>query len=383
LKLPFKVDRSKIETKKTIDGKPEFLYRETQFNLSKNQVIDLLMGTKLYGDPEVALRELLQNSIDACLLRDALEASWGSLYKPEIHVKYSTDHDQDILEITDNGTGMDQYIIDSYYAKVGSSFYRSADFYDLKSQSKAKFVPTSRFGIGILSCFMVADTIVVDTRRVRGPHESSDPINLTIEGQESIFWIKQGERKTPGTTTKLYLRKRDNPWERMDDDQFIGSVDRVLPNPPFQITVESKSRKTSRDRDSFKEVKATTLKNYSWDEHENIRELEVELDNPEDGFVGSVVVAVLETHGNPTDNITVRTKSVIIDGESYDLEKDMRLNGDNISLSTTSITIDEDGKIEQSNSSRYLAKSQSRVSLHGIEFHPRFSLSHGRGKRVK
>ncbi len=153
----------------------------------------------------------------------------------------------------------------------------------------------------------------------------------------------------------------------MNDDQFIGSVDRVVPNPPFQITVESKSRKTSRDRDSFKEVKATSLKNYSWNEHENIRELEVELDNPEDGFVGSVVVAVLETHGDPTENITVSAKSVIIDGASYDLEKDMRLDGDHISLSTTSITIDEDGKIEQSNSSRHLAESQSRVSLHGIE----------------
>lgn len=61
LTLPLRVDRSKIETKKTIDGKPEYLYRETQFTLSKTHVIDLLMGTKLYGNPEVALRELLQN----------------------------------------------------------------------------------------------------------------------------------------------------------------------------------------------------------------------------------------------------------------------------------------------------------------------------------
>ncbi len=62
--IPFKVDRSKIETKKNISGEPLYRYQKAQFNLSKNQVIDLLMGTKLYGNPEVALRELLQNSID-------------------------------------------------------------------------------------------------------------------------------------------------------------------------------------------------------------------------------------------------------------------------------------------------------------------------------
>ena len=252
-------------------------------------------------------------------LREALETSWGNLYKPEIQIKYSRQNDEDILEVTDNGIGMDQYIIDSYYSKVGSSFYKSADFYDLKSLSKSQFTPTSRFGIGILSCFMVADTLVVDTRKVYGPHNSSDPINLTIEGQESIFWIKPGERKSPGTTTKLFLRKQNNPWDRMDEDQFIKSVETVVPNPPFQISIESKSHKKIRDQDSFKEVKAISLKNYSWDRHENIREFNVEFDDPENGFVGSAVAAVLERHGLPTDEIAVTTKSVVIDGKSYDL----------------------------------------------------------------
>ena len=137
IKIPFQVDRSKIETKKMIDGNPEFLYRETQFNLSKNQVIDLLMGTKLYNDPEVALRELLQNSIDACLLRKAMELSWGNAYCPEIHIRYYTIDNEDILEVKDNGIGMDQHVIDNYYSKVGSSFYNL-----LSAQTRSRF---SRF----------------------------------------------------------------------------------------------------------------------------------------------------------------------------------------------------------------------------------------------
>lgn len=367
IKIPFKVDRSKIETKKTIGGEPEFLYRETQFNLSKSQVIELLMGTKLYGDPEVALRELLQNSIDACLLRKAMETSWGNSYSPEIKVKYSIVDGEEILEIEDNGIGMDQHVIDNYYSKVGSSFYKSSDFYDLKSESNAKFTPTSRFGIGILSCFMVADTVDVDTRKVYEPHKSSEPLNLTIEGQESIFWIRPGQRKTPGTTTKLFLRTQKNPWEKMNEEQFIQSVENVVPNPPFKISIETKSHQKIRDENSFKKIDASLLKNYSWDEHENIREFSIELDSPETGIVGTAVVAVLESHKIPTDQISMTSKTVNIDGEDYNLENSISLSGKEISLDTTSITIDEDGGIDPSNSSTRLVHSKSQISLHGIE----------------
>ncbi|RLA49634.1 MAG: metal-dependent phosphohydrolase [Gammaproteobacteria bacterium] len=365
--IPFRVDRTKIETKKAISGKPLYLYQKAQFNLSKNQVIDLLMGTKLYGDPEVALRELLQNSIDACLLRSAMEKSWGNLYEPEIHIKYSAESDCDVLEIIDNGTGMDQYIIDTYYSKVGSSFYKSPDFFDLKSQSKANFTPTSRFGIGILSCFMVADTLVVDTRRVYGPHDSSEPINLTIEGQDSIFWIKPGQRKTPGTSTKLFLRKNVNPWDDLSEDDFIKSVENVIPNPPFKIRIETESHERIRDENSFEKIQVDSLKNYSWGEHDNIRQLKIELHDEKIGFKGSAVVAILESHDMPISSIEMTSKSIDIEGDSFPLEKSLRMSSNEICETTTSITIDENGKIEQSDSQSYLCKSKSRLSLHGIE----------------
>ncbi len=367
IKIPLKVDRSKIQTKKDIYGKPIYLYRETQFNLSKNQVIDLLMGTKLYGDPEVALRELLQNSIDACLLRSALEKSWGNSYEPKIHIKYYTENGEDILEITDNGTGMDQKIIDSYYSKVGSSFYKSSEFFDLKSQSKAQFTPTSRFGIGILSCFMVADTLVVDTRRVYGPHDSSEPINLSVEGQDSIFWITPGQREVPGTSTRLFLRKSENPWDKMTDDAFIKSVEDVIPNPPFELTIETKSQIKIRDKNSFKEISAIILKNQSWNDHENIKEFNMDFSDASQGFVGSAIVAILESHGLPTRITQMKPKSIEIEGDPYELEKSIETAGGEIHERATSISIDEDGEIDQSTSHHSLCKSISKLSLHGIE----------------
>jgi molecular chaperone HtpG len=223
-KLPLKINRDRIETKRDIEGKPIYHFTRTQFNLSKKQVIDLLMGTKLYGNPEIALRELIQNSIDACLLRRALEKKWGNPYDPRITVKYYSSSGEDFLEVNDNGTGMDQYIIDNYYSRVGSSFYTSSDYFDLRTEFKPDFIPTSRFGIGILSCFMVSDTIITDTRRVKGPNNSSEPLNITIEGQDSIFWVKEGKRENVGTDTCLVLRKKKHPWDKMSHQQFITSV---------------------------------------------------------------------------------------------------------------------------------------------------------------
>lgn len=366
IKFPFKVNREKIQTKRNIKNKPIYIYRNTQFNLSKKQVIDLLMGTKLYGNSEVALRELLQNSIDACLLRRAQEKKWGNSYSPEISVKYYKQDGDFVLEVDDNGTGMDQYIIDNYYSKVGSSFYKSKDFYNLKSESKADFSPTSRFGIGILSCFMVTDTLWVDTKRVYAPHKSSDPLNITVEGQDSIFLIKEGKRETPGTTTRLFLREK-NPWERLSEDEFLKSVETIIPNPPFKINIETSSHKKTRDENSFKDVVASSLKDFSWRKHDNIKMFDIELNSLEDGIIGSASVAILERHGIPVANIELNSRNVEIEGEIYTLERNIRIAQNSIQESSKSININDDGDINVNSSSSEFAKSQSRISLHGIE----------------
>lgn len=367
LPLPLKVDRSKIETKKDFSNKPLYIYRETKFDLSKSQVIDLLMGTKLYGDAAVALRELVQNSIDACLLRQAMEKEWGTDYTPEITVKLVTENGEDVLEVTDNGTGMDQSIIDSYYSKVGSSFYKSAEFYELRSQTGSTFNPTSRFGIGILSCFMVSDMLSVETRRVYGQHDSSAPLNITVEGQESLFVIKQGKRPTPGTTTRLVLRKENHPWKKMTSAKFIESVENVVRNPPFRIRVASGDQTVEINQHSFNSIKAETLKDGNWIGHENIREFHLDLQDSQAGIVGSVVAAIIEQQGKPVRLIDVTTKNVLVDGVNFSLNKEIFLSGTEIRLKSSTISINDNNGIHASSINTILARSTSRISLHGID----------------
>lgn len=365
--LPFKVDRTRIQTQRDIEGNPLYTYRETQFNLSKRQVIDLLMGTKLYGDPEVALRELLQNSIDACLLRQALEQSWNGSYKPEITVSFSSDDGEDYLVVDDNGTGMDQHIIDNYYSKVGSSFYKSSDFFAQRADANAKFEPTSRFGIGILSCFMVSDSISVQTRRITGHHDAGEPLHVLIEGQDSIFWIRPGARKKPGTTTKLLLRKDNHPWKDMDAREFLESVGNLIPNPPFKVTIRSDKEEVVADESTFQTIDASSLARGDWEKHENIKTVSLRFSEPAIGFSGSALVALLEKKRKPVQRLELKSNSVSIDGQSYDLERSMTLSGRSIDMSSTSITIDDDGDVTPDSSSSELVRSASRVSFHGIE----------------
>lgn len=365
-RLPMKVTRDGIVTKKDYDGKPLYHFTRTQFSLSKRQVIDLLMGTKLYGNPEVALRELIQNSNDACLLREALEKKWGNEYRAKIEVKYYHQDESDYLEVNDNGVGMDLEIIDKYYSKIGSSFYTSPDFYEIKAQYNPNFSPNARFGIGILSCFMVADTIITNTKRIKGPAESSESLNITIEGQESIFLIKKGEKQNIGTNTCLILREK-NPWKKMSDSEFVASVKKVIPNPPFSIEIiTNKSKEEINDR-TFYTYSLDDLKRPYWEENENLNQINININKEDKGFIGIARIGLLEKHKNPTKKINVKNIEVNINNQKYTLEKEIEMIESEIRLLSASITVDDDENIEKQNLTSTIADSKSRISLHGIE----------------
>lgn len=73
LDLPSKVDVSNIKAKNDYDGNPLYYYRDLNFSLDQTRIVNLLMGTSLYGNSAVTLRELLQNAIDACRVRVLFE----------------------------------------------------------------------------------------------------------------------------------------------------------------------------------------------------------------------------------------------------------------------------------------------------------------------
>jgi molecular chaperone HtpG len=291
--LPKQVDRSKIKAMTDIlTDAPIYKYQNTKFALNKNQIIDLLMGTQLYGKSEVALRELIQNSIDACLVREKMCKAWGEEYTPHISVSYYSKNNIDYLEVKDNGIGMDQHIIDNYYSNVGSSYYKSREFYDLMSEVNFNYKPISRFGIGILSYFMVSDSLEVDSKRVVGKYKYTDALKVIVEGYDSIFYIRQGDRTEPGTTTILQLRKV-HPWQRLSGDEFKKSVKSILQLPPFEIDIVTSDEIEKYNSSEFLHLDPNSLKEYSWHEDDNIQEIGISLNNDEYGFKGSAIIGIL------------------------------------------------------------------------------------------
>lgn len=148
-----------IESDVRVEGNSPF---PLKFELDRGKLLDLLVGHTIYNDPLVAIRELIQNAIDAVRYQyylDKKEQSKGYPSSPmgKICVKWKTSARE--LTIEDTGIGMDDDVIKHHLMRVGSSFYSTPDF-----QSKySDFSPISRFGIGVLTCFMISDDIEVET----------------------------------------------------------------------------------------------------------------------------------------------------------------------------------------------------------------------------
>ncbi|WP_316818414.1 ATP-binding protein [Pedobacter nyackensis] len=365
INLPLNVDRTKIGPRKMSNGRPFYTYQETKFTLNKKQVIDLLMGTKLYGQPDVALRELIQNSIDACLLRKAMAESWKNPYRPQIIIKYYKT-DGDYLVVSDNGTGMDLDIVNRYYSSVGTSYYKSSEFYELKAKVNLEYTPISKFGIGVLSCFMVSDSLKVNTKRLKGPYESGEALEIIVEGQDSVFWVREGMLTEPGTSTELILRA-EHPWRFYDDNKFIESICKLIPHPPFPIIIETGTRTETHTGESFKNLSLDDLRDYYWKQDANIRELSFDISNNDYGIYGKGMVAILDKKGTPVSEISLTAKEVNVDGTDYTLDKAIKYNTNEIRKTSTTIEIDESGEPQLSNSSNKLAASKAIIALHGIE----------------
>lgn len=221
LHLPPIVDRWKIEM-----SDKQYLAGAFRFQLDYERILQLLMDKSLYPDPSLCLRELLQNSLDACRNREAIAKSKGAaaIYSPRIVVwDYSDDKKNPRIIFQDNGVGMSRRIVENYFMRVGRSYYRSIEFDAERQRLKGAGIELeacSQFGIGILSCFMIADRFEVETYRV-----GNKPLHITIEGPAKYFIVKlldepprtdfpstpssdkkDGPPSYPGTRITLYLR---------------------------------------------------------------------------------------------------------------------------------------------------------------------------------
>ena len=149
--------------------------KQCKVGMDQENIISTFASTQFYGDPDAYIREFLQNAIDACNTRAALEWSWGTEflemeearalnsmrnpYSPQISIQYNSETQRLVFE--DNGIVINARDIEQYVAKIGVSFYQSEDF----STQQLHYEPVAQFGVGMLSGFMVARALLIESRK--------------------------------------------------------------------------------------------------------------------------------------------------------------------------------------------------------------------------
>lgn len=183
---------------------------EVSFSFDKGHIFKIL-GDEIYNcHPYVYIRELIQNSIDAITLRKEIldRKKIGGDNIGFIHFDVEWESEDDLIVVcSDDGIGMDEYILRNYFSVLGKSYYKSDDF----KNKGIYFNAISKFGIGILSCFSVASRMEITTKREPYMEEGRNGLKVIINDIKKTFRIEElPEYKCEvGTKIKLFIKKID------------------------------------------------------------------------------------------------------------------------------------------------------------------------------
>jgi hypothetical protein len=193
------------------------------FELDADAVFERLIHD-VYETPGAFVRELIQNSLDATRCQMYLDLAASGQAEPEypnqadprVRSRYpivvSTERravrselseeteERVVISVEDCGIGMDSEVVQRFFLQVGRSFYRTEEF-----RRKFAFSPSSRFGIGVLSTFAVAERVVVETFKPSAG-QAAQALRLTLYGPRNYLLTEKCERRGPGTRIEVWLR---------------------------------------------------------------------------------------------------------------------------------------------------------------------------------
>lgn len=176
-----------------------FEVEEIRFQVDETGALWDILTKSIYTNEFDYVREVIQNAIDATLLKIYLDDKEDIEYKSprswkcndKIIVAYS--QKQGVLWIEDYGIGMSEGELSKYLFKTANSGYK------YMKKREFMFPAIAQFGIGFVACLTKAEKIKILTR-ARG--QSS--IGAEIEAQSTVAFIEKNiERDYPGTTIMI------------------------------------------------------------------------------------------------------------------------------------------------------------------------------------
>ncbi|WP_091448702.1 HSP90 family protein [Actinokineospora iranica] len=171
------------------------------FGVNLRGVIDLL-SHHLYSSPRVYVRELLQNAVDAVTARRLLDPAAPA----RIVVECPERTGDGTLRISDSGVGLTEAEVRTLLSTLGGTSKR-----DELGFARRDFL--GQFGVGLLSCFLVADEVRLVSRSAHG-----GPAVSWVARGDGTYTVEVDEsaRAAVGTTVTLVPRRDCDHWTEHD-----------------------------------------------------------------------------------------------------------------------------------------------------------------------
>ena len=230
-----------------------------QFKAESKRLLDLMINS-IYTHKEIFLRELISNASDAIdkLYYLSLTENRQDVDRDAFEIHLDVDREARTLTIRDNGLGMNKEELEENLgtiAKSGSLAFKQK----LEEGEQSDVDIIGQFGVGFYSAFMVAQKVVVTSRKYGEEEayrwESNASDGYTIEPCEKEGW---------GSEITLYLK--DNTEEE-NYDEFLAQyeIERLIRKYsdyiryPIRMEVEEQKRVEEEHADENAEPKYETI----------------------------------------------------------------------------------------------------------------------------
>lgn len=240
-----------------------------EFKTEVKELLDLMIHS-LYSHKEIFLRELISNASDAID-----KARFESLTNNDIlegsdnwKIKLIVDKKAGTLTISDNGIGMTKEEVVSELGTIAHS--GSKEFIKAMHSKDVNDNPAliGQFGVGFYSAYMVADKVVVSTRKAGVTDKSGVEWESTADGS---FTVEEVEKHSKGTDVILHIKPDEKKFlEEWEIRSVVKKYSDYIEHPvvmdvekEIEDEKDSKKKKKVVEEESINSMKAIWLKNKS------------------------------------------------------------------------------------------------------------------------
>ena len=179
-----------------------------KFDAKIDKVLQLMINS-LYTNKGIFIRELVSNASDACDKLRYLSQTDSKLIAgdPDFKISITVDKDKKTITIRDNGIGMNKEDLGKNLGTIAWS--NTQEFLDqLSGDSKKDSMLIGRFGVGFYSAFMVADQVMVTSRKA-----GEDKVYTWCSDGKGEYVISDIDREfTRGTEILLNIKEDDSEY---------------------------------------------------------------------------------------------------------------------------------------------------------------------------